>query len=194
MINYHPVCLDSRADGDIVFFKGVSGVAAGFICPSCQKYVEANLTAGQQSSCPFCGQTVVMTQPSEATQSHIFCACCGLKNAENNYKCTRCGFVLRGNQPVVITTSDEFGSLIPYRNAHALWAYYLGLFSLIPCFGFFLSIPAVILGVMGLRRAKINPQIKGKVHAIVGIVFGGLCLLGYIALLVFTVAGIIEAN
>ena len=33
--------------------------------------------------------------------------------------------------------TDATGGLIPYKNPHALIAYYLGLFSLFPCLGLF---------------------------------------------------------
>ncbi len=69
---------------------------------------------------------------------------------------------------------DATGGLIPYKNPHALIAYYLGLFSLFPCLGLLLAIPAFILGIMGLKRVKKNPAIRGTVHAWIGIVMGGL--------------------
>lgn len=70
--------------------------------------------------------------------------------------------------------SDSTGGLIPYKNPHALIAYYLGLFSLFPCLGLLLAIPAFILGIMGLKRYKANPAIRGSVHAWIGIVMGGI--------------------
>jgi hypothetical protein len=73
--------------------------------------------------------------------------------------------------------SDSTGGLIPYKNPHALIAYYLGLFSLLPFFGLFLAIPAFILGIMGLQRRKRNPAIRGSVHAWIGIVMGGMMTL-----------------
>ena len=70
--------------------------------------------------------------------------------------------------------TDGTGGVIPYKNPHALIAYYLGLFSLFPCFGLLLAIPAFILGIMGLKRVKAKPAIRGTVHAWIGIVMGGL--------------------
>lgn len=70
---------------------------------------------------------------------------------------------------------DSTGGVIPYKNPHALIAYYLGLFSLFPCLGFFLGVAALILGVIGLRKRAENPVIKGSVHAWIGIVMGGIC-------------------
>ena len=72
---------------------------------------------------------------------------------------------------------DSTGGVIPYKNPHALIAYYLGLFSLFPCVGFVLGIAALILGVIGLQKRAKNPVIKGSVHAWIGIIMGGICAL-----------------
>lgn len=69
---------------------------------------------------------------------------------------------------------DTTGGVIPYKNPHALIAYYLGLFSLLPLLGLFLAIPAFVLGIIGLKKRNANPAIKGSVHAWIGIVMGGL--------------------
>ncbi len=68
---------------------------------------------------------------------------------------------------------DGTGGLIPFKNPQALTAYYLAVFSLIPCFGILLGVPAVALGIMGLGARKRNPAIKGSVHAWIGIILGG---------------------
>lgn len=76
---------------------------------------------------------------------------------------------------------DFIARMIPGKNPHALISYYLGLFSLFPCLGFFLAVPAVILGFMGLKRHRLNPEIHGKGHALTGIICGlifGICNLG----------------
>jgi hypothetical protein len=79
-------------------------------------------------------------------------------------------------------------TVIPVTNPAALTAYYLAVFSLIPCVGLLLAIPALILGIIGLRKVKQNPLAKGTVHAWIGIVLGALMTLlwgvGGIALLV----------
>ena len=61
---------------------------------------------------------------------------------------------------------------IPYRNGPALVAYYLAVFSVL-C-GALLGIPAVILGIFGLKRARAHPEARGAVHAWVGILLGAL--------------------
>lgn len=84
-----------------------------------------------------------------------------------------------------VNEGDGTGGLIPYKNPHALIAYYLGLFSLFPCLGLLLAIPAFILGIMGLQRVKANPVIRGTVHAWIGIIMGGLMTLVWSASILF---------
>lgn len=71
-------------------------------------------------------------------------------------------------------TPDATAGIIPYKNPPALIAYYMGVFSLIPFVGFFLSIAAFILGIIGLKRKKKHPNAKGSVHAWIGIIAGGI--------------------
>lgn len=74
--------------------------------------------------------------------------------------------------PPLPQTADATGGIIPYKNPQALIAYYLGIFGLIPFIGLLLAIPAFILGIIGLRKRKKNPIIKGSVHAWIGIILG----------------------
>ncbi len=89
--------------------------------------------------------------------------------------------------PGTASQSDATGGLIPYKNPHALIAYYLGLFSLFPILGLFLAIPAFVLGIIGLRKRNQNPAIRGSVHAWIGIVMGGMMTLLWSGLLVLLV-------
>ncbi|MFY9822930.1 MAG: DUF4190 domain-containing protein [Thermoanaerobaculia bacterium] len=73
--------------------------------------------------------------------------------------------------------------MIPYKNSSALIAYYLGVFSLLG--GIILGLPAVVLGVLGLKYAKLHPEARGKVHAWTGIILGGLMSLISVAVVVF---------
>ena len=65
--------------------------------------------------------------------------------------------------------------VIPYKNKPALFAYYLGVFCILcpPI----LCLPAIILGIFGLKNVQSNPEVKGTAHAIVGIVSGTVFLL-----------------
>lgn len=86
---------------------------------------------------------------------------------------------------------DATGGVIPYKNPAALTAYYLGLFSLLPCLGILLAIPAFILGIIGLRKRKQNPAIRGGVHAWIGVIMGGLFTLIWGAMIVLGIIGAI---
>ena len=77
-------------------------------------------------------------------------------------------------------------TLIPYRNGPALASYYLGVFSIVPAVGLLLSVPAVVLGALGIRKYCRRPECKGLVHAIVGLVLGvvfGLAQIAVVALI-----------
>ena len=92
-----------------------------------------------------------------------------------------------------VTEGDATGGLIPYKNPQALIAYYLGLFSLFPVLGFFLAVPAVILGIRGLVARRRNPVIKGSVHAWIGIIMGSLFTFLWGLAIFFLVLGIFAA-
>lgn len=72
--------------------------------------------------------------------------------------------------------------LIPVKNPKALIAYYCGVFSILcaPILG----PTALVLGIMGLRDAKI--KLVGRTHALVGIIAGGVMTLLAIALIIFS--------
>ena len=97
----------------------------------------------------------------------MFCNRCGLENKGDSRVCMNCGQSL----PV---QGDKTGRIIPNKNPFALTAYYLWVFSLLPLIGFPLGIAAFIFGLLGLKKHKANPAIKGLVHAWIGIVGGGL--------------------
>ncbi len=76
--------------------------------------------------------------------------------------------------------ADEVVStVVPYKNPPALAAYYLGLFSFIgilPIFGLpgtFMGLAALFLGLKGLKNVKQHPEMKGTVHAWIGVLLGG---------------------
>ena len=87
-------------------------------------------------------------------------------------------------EPQVVLQGDATGGVIPYKNAPALVAYYLGLFSIFPVLGLLLGLAAVPLGIAGLRKKKAEPWVKGSVHAWVGIGCGGLGILVWGGLLI----------
>jgi ssDNA-binding Zn-finger/Zn-ribbon topoisomerase 1 len=169
-----------------------------FDCPHCNKTMSIEAGAdGKQVQCPTCSNVVTVPESQAPDTKNVpndevlFCAQCGQKNLENNFKCTRCGFPLHAApQPQHVAGSDgTLGGLIPYKNAAALWAYYLAVFSLIPFFGIPIGVAAVIVGFRGLKNATTHPETKGKVHAWIGIILGGVCAVGY-ALLIVILMGV----
>ena len=89
---------------------------------------------------------------------------------------------------------DATGGVIPYKNMPALLAYYLGLASLLPCVGILFAIPALVLGILGLRKRAQNPAVKGSVHAWIGIVLGGLMTLLWGGLMLLGIVGAAMGN
>jgi hypothetical protein len=90
------------------------------------------------------------------------------------------------------TNVGEF--FVPYKNGYAIAAYYLGIFAFIPAIGILLGIPAFILGLKGRKLAVQHPEARGKVHAWVGIIMGGVFGIGQLLLLVFILVGVFVAR
>jgi hypothetical protein len=83
--------------------------------------------------------------------------------------------------PATPSEGDATGGVIPYKNPHALMAYYISIGTLLCCISPLpLGIVPLVLGIMGLRARARNPVIKGSVHAWIGIVLGGVSALGSI--------------
>lgn len=99
------------------------------------------------------------------------CPVCGEQIPSAARKCRFCGEVLEAIEVEEAPQGDATGGVIPYKNVPALIGYYLGVFSIIPCFP--IGLAAFVLGIMGLKKARQNPQVKGKVHAWIGILAGG---------------------
>jgi hypothetical protein len=81
-------------------------------------------------------------------------------------------------------STDPIETLIPYKNAMALAAYYCGVFGLIPCLGIVPEILGIVFGVIGVRQANANPRVRGMGHAITGIVLGSLGLLAHLVFVI----------
>ena len=113
-----------------------------------------------------------------------FCPPCGAPNESGLAACAHCGQSLAAAWPpppggfvspqaYPQTPPSGLGMLIPTKNPSALTAYYLGIFSIIPCLAIPIGIAAVVLGVRGLKLVKQYPEVRGRTHALVGIIAGG---------------------
>ncbi|MFW6108781.1 MAG: DUF4190 domain-containing protein [bacterium] len=160
-------------------------------CPNCRRAFSHPDTM-TRGTCPACqavlrrveGEwTVASEQAPAAHGPTCLCPSCGEANEASRSRCVYCDDLLHPEEmaPSPSGVDSAVETLIPYRNAHALAAYYLGVFALIPCAGLILGVLAVIFGVLGLRAARAHPETKGRGHAIAGLVLGVLVLLGHLA-------------
>lgn len=95
----------------------------------------------------------------------MFCSKCGKEIAEGAQFCPNCGNQLTR---VTVVADSGLNTLIP-NNTYALWAYYLGIFSLLCGIT---AIPAFITGILGVKYARQHPEAKGAIHAWIGITMG----------------------
>lgn len=63
-------------------------------------------------------------------------------------------------------------AIIPVNNAPALIGYYFGVASLLPLLGMLAAPVAIICGILGARKAKVQPEAAGMGHAITAILLG----------------------
>lgn len=128
----------------------------------------------------------------------VRCPRCQTENPPQAQTCLKCGSELllvpmppRSHDGHTMGVDQTFGGLIPTGNPKALTAYYLGIFGLIPCFGFPLAVAALVLGIAGVSFARRHPNAKGNVHAWVGVLLGGGVTLAYMLLALLAVAGVL---
>lgn len=89
------------------------------------------------------------------------CRRCGQSADATAAYCAGCGASLSS----AASSAPLVETFIPYKNSPALVGYYLGVFSLVPCFGLALVPFAIGCGIFGLRRAAKHPEARGKAHA-----------------------------
>lgn len=153
-------------------------------CPKCGgKLRVADKLAGKKIKCPKCDTLLPVAVPEEAAimaeappaKPEGIAAVLSSHEEIDDEVLSKSRKAARGirHDP----TTEAVSTIIPYKNVRALIAYYLGVFSLIPCAGLVLGPAAVVLGILGLRYVKANPTAKGTGHAIAGIVLGGLTTL-----------------
>jgi len=160
-------------------------------CPKCGSLCSHNAEV-VRGTCPRC-RTVFQVgaaagEPAANARVVVPCRACGAANDEQNARCAACGAPLYAAVAPGEDPNALFNTLIPYRNVPALVGYYLAVFSLIPFLGIALGLAGFVLGIIGLRYAQVHPEARGKAHALVGIILGGLCGFGYLALLILAIA------
>jgi hypothetical protein len=69
---------------------------------------------------------------------------------------------------------ETFGQFAPWQNPLAVYAYAVSLAGLAPVLGAVLGPAAILLGVAGLIRRKLRPEVEGTSFAVAGIVLGTL--------------------
>ena len=80
--------------------------------------------------------------------------------------------------PGPIPPPDQpLAGMIPYKNPHALIGYYVSICSLIPVVGLIAGPAAMVLGIIGMRRRKADPRIRGLAHAWIALLLGLVGLL-----------------
>lgn len=132
----------------------------------------------------------------------IRCAKCSFENPDGSVRCQRCGIALVNPfqespeviHAVAVGPDEGVATVIPYRNASALFAYYLGLFSCFPALGFPLAIVALVLGVRGLRAVRANPSVHGTAHAWIGLVCGTIGFLINLVIICGIILAIVASN
>jgi hypothetical protein len=95
----------------------------------------------------------------------------------------------QGRQPGAYYPPNGYYQPVPYRptppQGFSIASLVMGLASFFFGFTFLLPIGAIVLGIVGLRREP-----AGRALSITGIITGGICLLGWVAIIVgFIVLG-----
>lgn len=161
-------------------------MAISLTCSKCSgKLRVADNLAGKKIKCPKCSailpvpapeQDAIMAETPPAESKGITNAISSPDELDDDEEIARPKKAARKirRDPA----ADAVSTIIPYKNGRALIAYYLGVFSLIPCLGLLLGPAALVLGILGMRYVKAHPTAKGTGHAIAGIILGGLTTLG----------------
>jgi predicted Zn finger-like uncharacterized protein len=154
-------------------------------CPKCKGNLRVNdHLAGKKIKCPKCAAVFPVAAPEEAaiTADSPPRKIESIAAAPASDDSAEVETVPPSNIPRNVRrdpAAEAVSTIIPYKNGRALLAYYLGVFSFIPCVGLILGPAALILGILGIRFVRANPTAKGTGHAIAGIIMGSLTTLGY---------------
>lgn len=107
-----------------------------------------------------------------------FCPNCGAQISDKAVVCVKCGVGVQPKNAQAISANEDAALrlLIPIgRSGWAIAAGYLGLLSLLPCFGVF----AILIGIVAVLDIKKHPDKHGLGRAWFGIVMGVLTIVAY---------------
>lgn len=127
-------------------------------CPNHPGFPAAGTCAGCRL--PFCGQCL------ETVDGYPLCEPCKVAHLDRARPA--------GSAAGPPTVADQ---IIPVKNPYAMTAYYVSVFSLIPCAGLLLGPAALILAAKGSKARKENPHLPGQAHITVANVLGALTTL-----------------
>lgn len=111
----------------------------------------------------------------------MFCSSCGKENEADARFCIHCSEELQNAAsdvkpiPLKVVCNDAGLDLVLPPNKYAIWAYYLGVASIL-C-GPPVGIPALTCGIMALESDREHPNRSSRFHAWIGIVFSVLSML-----------------
>lgn len=77
-------------------------------------------------------------------------------------------------QPPPNTPPTFTDQILPVKNPAAMTAYYLSVFSLVPCFGLALGPAALFMANMARKARAANPYLPGQAHIVVAFVLGSI--------------------
>jgi len=170
-------------------------------CPHCNAVQSVSQEQlGQTIRCASCGNLVqlpgeqAVVSDGAVSPDALYCYKCGQRNASTDTTCLQCGVELKHAAQADSIEDTFISRVIPYKNTQALAAYYCAVFAVIPCVGIILGYVALVLGILGLKYAKAHPEARGKVHAWIGVILGGLCGVGYTLLILIPVAMALANN
>jgi hypothetical protein len=93
-----------------------------------------------------------------------------------------------GTWPATALTPARRAVRPDFHNGDALASYLFGILSPLPLLGLLFGVPAVVLGVRGLRHAHEHPGAGGVLQCQIGMALGGLFSAVYLAASVFLIA------
>lgn len=161
-------------------------MSIAFSCEQCgQQYRVGDELAGRSVACKTCGAS--LTIPAESAPIAVEPLPDNPYSAPHSDQRKPYAGGPGGGDEAVAT-------IIPYKNAAALTAYYLGLFSCFPFLGLPMAVIALVLGVKGLKAVHRDARVHGTAHAWIGLVCGTIGLLINLVFVIGLVVALVGAS